>query len=255
MNATNVLCPLDGSPQAERALPAAMDAARLSDLPLTLFSAVEDEHMVTRQTDYLHECLGDVAAKVEVVVDPHAPHAISEAGSHSLVVMATSTQPLIHHGYLGSAAESVVRTRDLPTLLVGPRATLGLTDLDRTVACCDGSELSEVALEHGRKWADALDNELWVITVLRPTYESANTSVSEHNYVSRLAKKVDAQWDVLHGTDPARAIASWADTALIVMTSHGRTGWSRLRMGSVTTATVRWASTPVLVLRGQVNGD
>jgi nucleotide-binding universal stress UspA family protein len=37
-------------------------------------------------------------------------------------------------------------------------------------------------------------------------------------------------------------------TALLVMATHGRTGWDRLRLGSVTTATVHAATVPVLVV-------
>jgi nucleotide-binding universal stress UspA family protein len=37
-------------------------------------------------------------------------------------------------------------------------------------------------------------------------------------------------------------------TALLVMATHGRTGWDRLRLGSVTAATVHAATVPVLVV-------
>lgn len=252
MITTSVLCPLDGSAQAERALTSAIDAAQLFDLPFSVFSAVEDEHLVERQTTYLEKLTAGLAieAKIEVVVDPHPPRAIvNRAGQDALVVMATSTQPLIHRGYLGSAAEAVVRDGHLPVLLVGPRVTSRLREVERIVACCDGSSLSEQALPVAAEWTDILDASLWVVTVAPPAYRSGHHEPSPASaYVHRLAATVDAQWEVLHGTDAARSIAVWSDLALVVMTSHGRTGWSRLKMGSVTTATVRWASSPVLVL-------
>ena len=252
MAVTNVLCPLDGSTQAERALPSAIDAAQLFDIPLTVLSAVEDQHLVGRRSEYLEATVADSPAMVEVVINPHPPRAIVErAGNDSLVVMATSTQPLIHHGYLGSAAEAVVRDRELPTLLVGPRTQARLKSVERTVACCDGSQLSELSLDIANDWADQLDNEQWVVTVAPPAYGSdLREPAPASNYVRGLAEKVDSQWEVLHGADAARSIASWADRSLVVMTSHGRTGWSRLKMGSVTTATVRWAAGPVLVSGG-----
>jgi nucleotide-binding universal stress UspA family protein len=37
-------------------------------------------------------------------------------------------------------------------------------------------------------------------------------------------------------------------TALLVMATHGRTGWDRLRLGCVTGATVHAATVPVLVV-------
>lgn len=246
MSATRVLCPLDGSSQAERALTSSRQVSELLDLPLVLFSAVEDRHLVGAQTEYL-QALDVDNAKLEVVVDPHPPRAIVEgAAGDSLVVMATSTQPLMHHGYLGSAAETVIRDSSLATMLIGPRASPELVSLERTVVCCDGSSLSEMAIEIADVWSKLLGNELWVISVLPPDY-SHGSAAPEDGYVRALARRVNAQWDVLHGSDPARSIAAWADDALIVMTSHGRAGWSRLRMGSVTAATTRWAAGPVLV--------
>ena len=52
--------------------------------------------------------------------------------------------------------------------------------------------------------------------------------------------------------DPGHGIADYAEeiaTELIVMPSHGRTGLSRLLVGSVTERVMRLAHCPVLVLR------
>ena len=60
-------------------------------------------------------------------------------------------------------------------------------------------------------------------------------------------------WDTYHSRHPARELAdlsasSYHPTALLVMATHGRTGWDRLRLGSVTAATVHAATVPVLVV-------
>jgi len=55
----------------------------------------------------------------------------------------------------------------------------------------------------------------------------------------------------LDGDDPAKTLADLGDVlpvALLVMTTHGRTGWRRLTLGSVLAATVREAHVPVLVV-------
>lgn len=74
-----------------------------------------------------------------------------------------------------------------------------------------------------------------------------------------LAQSVDgvSGWDVLHAKSPARALADLAASetdpvGLLVMATHGRTGWDRLRLGSVTTATVHSAPVPVLVVPAHV---
>ena len=56
---------------------------------------------------------------------------------------------------------------------------------------------------------------------------------------------------MLAGGDPATVISEWAeshDVDLIAVATHGRTGFRRLALGSVTEALVRRSRTPVLVL-------
>lgn len=62
-----------------------------------------------------------------------------------------------------------------------------------------------------------------------------------------------ASYDVLVG-DPGTEIVEFAkahNANLIVMPSHGRTGLSRLVIGSVAERVVRYSHCPVLVLRGE----
>ena len=57
--------------------------------------------------------------------------------------------------------------------------------------------------------------------------------------------------------DPGHAIADYSENVaaeLVVMPSHGRTGLSRLLIGSVAERVVRLARCPVLVLRGLEEG-
>lgn len=252
-----VICPLSGNKGAERALPSAFDAAQLMGSSLEFFSAVEDVHMVGRRTADLEQLgaqrrpSGETAPYVEVVVDPHAPRAIAErlAAPHVIAVMATSTQPFMHIGYAGSAAERATRDALQPSVLIGPRNTTRLCDVDRVVVACDGSKLSEAAIAPGRMWADLLRVDLWLVTSLPPieTKKPGYDVSTETSYLRRLAMQHGAQWEVLHGPDPAKSIAEWAGDALIAVTTHGRSGLDRVTSGSVTTAITRRASGPVLV--------
>jgi len=255
MNATHVLCPLDGTIASVRALPSAVDAARLLDVPLRVFSAVEDAHEIKQRTEQLDAAALQFSVppprETDVIVAPHAPDAIAQrAHEDAFVVMATSTRPLIHHGYLGSATEKVVRELHRPVLAVGPRATTPLSEVGRVVVPCDGSSLSEQAIEPATRWAERLGLQLWIVTVI-PVADPPPVRAFEHTYVERLAERTSdgtTQWDVLHGDDAARAIAEWAEGDLIVMTSHGRSGLSRLTLGSVASGTARWATGPVLMI-------
>lgn len=252
-----VLCPLDGTAQALRALPSALRASLALGVPLRLFSAVEDHHQVARRTDWINEAVTEYgleqAATAEVVVAPHAPEVLAErAASGSFVVMATSTQPLIHVGYLGSATERVLREAHAPVLAVGPHAETGLADVDKVVVPVDGSDLSERAIPVGVEWAERLGCDVWIVSVV----EDRTDPIHHHSLVERLAlanktSSVQPQWEVLHGSDPADSIAEWADGSLVVMASHGRSGLRRLAFGSVAVATTRHATGPVLIVGPQ----
>jgi nucleotide-binding universal stress UspA family protein len=57
---------------------------------------------------------------------------------------------------------------------------------------------------------------------------------------------------ILKGGDPATMIANQARrsrVSMIVMGSHGRTGFKRLILGSVAERTLRYASCPVLIVK------
>jgi nucleotide-binding universal stress UspA family protein len=63
---------------------------------------------------------------------------------------------------------------------------------------------------------------------------------------------VEAELKTLTG-DPAIEIVRFADDIeadIIVMASHGQTGWKRFMSGSVTEKVVRYAATPVLAING-----
>lgn len=260
MPSLTVICPLNSYSGAERALPSAYDAAMLLHAPLELFSAVEIPESAERRLEYLqnmasttHEALR-AGPSTSVVVDTHAPRAIAaRAASPNIVtVMATSTVPLMHTGYVGSAAERVARDAHNPVVLVGPHAKTRLGDVDRVVVPCDGSALSERIQDEAVAWSRRLDVPLWFVTAISPEVQarSGYSLASEANYVRGVASRVHADWDVLHGSNPGKAIVDWAGNSLIAMTTHGRQGLSRLAFGSVATSITRWSTAPVLVSNG-----
>jgi len=128
----------------------------------------------------------------------------------------------------------------------------------------DFSEQSDPGLESAQVFVASVTG-LHVVHVL-PTIELAEPGViwetiddearrrhAEAAFRERFAKtpfeKVDFQ--VRFG-DPGREIAAFAEKLhadLIVMPSHGRTGLSRLFIGSVAERVVRLAHCPVLILK------
>ena len=153
---------------------------------------------------------------------------------------------------IGSVNEAILRTIEHPALVVGPHAGGPGVLRGRIVACVDGSPESERAVAPAQRWAAAFDLPLWLVEVADP---HALLDRDEADHVVEPARRTDdvRGWDVLHGRSAPRVLADIAASetdpvALLVMATHGRTGWSRLRLGSVTTATVHAAGLPVLVV-------
>ncbi|HPF39296.1 MAG TPA: universal stress protein [Phycisphaerae bacterium] len=128
----------------------------------------------------------------------------------------------------------------------------------------DFSAASELALTHARIYARAAGARLLITHVMKPSgdptdlpSEGAAESVDIETVRFRLesiAKSITdtpTECRILSG-DPAREVLKLAETAqaeLIVMGTHGRTGLSRLLMGSVAEQVVREADCPVLTVK------
>ena len=69
-----------------------------------------------------------------------------------------------------------------------------------------------------------------------------------------MRKRIDrnVEFEVLHGSHPARSIVDFAKSeqaSLIFLATHGRTGFERLRSGSVAADVLRHAECPVVMFR------
>ena len=137
--------------------------------------------------------------------------------------------------------------------------------LKRILVPLDGSPLAEEAIGMAAAIARASKARLDLLMVHEPILTgrrddftwSEKQIVAEQKYLLHIAGElvtgagVQAQETLLRG-QPAELIVTRAtdcDADLIVMTSHGRTGWSRMWLGSVADAVVRQSNVPVLILR------
>jgi nucleotide-binding universal stress UspA family protein len=141
-------------------------------------------------------------------------------------------------------------------VVYGPHA-VPPTEIERVVACVDGSEFSELCVEEAALWCVALRVPLWIVQVVPPDLPSYVT-VFENTYVHNLSKELEGlgsqaiEWEVLHSVSPAKAILEsfGVDSAtMLVMATHGRVGFKRVIMGSVASEVVRGARGPVALIR------
>jgi nucleotide-binding universal stress UspA family protein len=258
---TDILVPLDFSEAAERALRPALELANRTGVPLRLMQRV-----VPAEKDSAAAYLADVADRYTDVIDIETmvvergsvPDAILQGVDlDTLVCMSSHGRGRVAGALIGSVAEALLRTNDQPVLVVGPHVPDTFTFTGRVAACIDGSKEAERTLAPSRSWAATLGLPFWLVEVVPDTPPEWTTEdrAAESADLGRLASRFDgvAGWDTYHSRHPARELAERSasttePTALLVMATHGRTGWDRLRLGSVTAATVHAASTPVLVV-------
>ncbi|MCW4455896.1 universal stress protein [Flavobacterium sp. MXW15] len=145
----------------------------------------------------------------------------------------------------------------------------------RILIATDGSELSAKGLSKGLELAQGLGAEVDIVTVSEPwavgMYDAMGWSVGYETSPEYKQDREDAAQKILQPALEAAAAAGVKatprhvldryaadgiiDTAaecqsdLIVMTSHGRRGVSRVLLGSQTTEVLARSTVPVLVIR------
>ena len=224
----------------------------------------EDRGEVARLLALLPERVRGVAT---VRYGSPAAEIVAEAEVYDLVVVGTHGRTGLEAVWLGSVAEKVLRTCSKPVfvfrpgeLLAPPRVLLAL-DLD------DAPErLIALAVPFVQRLGGVLDlASADTLPVVLPVLADpgANILLSEHvrreeerreqqlgELVAQLPAAVRGNWRLVIGRAPVPAMIDLAPAyAMLVCGTHGRTGVSRILMGSVAERLVRAAPVPVLILR------
>jgi nucleotide-binding universal stress UspA family protein len=255
-----IVVPLDGASFAERALEPAARLAR--DIGAELVAM-----MVVGQPDYEQgwQYLERLTATVDVptrtpylLVADDPAECVANAGEApgALIVMTSHARSRAPHAVLGSVAEKVVRELVSPVLVIGPRfAPTETWPRGRVVVPLDGSETAEAILPAVREWCATLGSDAWMVSVVDPADDLSDTG-ADAGYVRHVAERLERDgvrtgWDVLHDSDPACSIVTYAadQAEVIAMATHGRTGLGRIALGSVAARVLHEATCPVLVLR------
>lgn len=131
----------------------------------------------------------------------------------------------------------------------------------------DGSELSEKALPYALKLASALDLDLTLLRVVENPDLPGGPFQKEHvrkanEYLAKRQEWLDGDREFLKFSkqiisavlvgNPAEEICRFAggqEQSLVVMTTHGRSGFPRLLLGSVAGKVLHRLKTPVLLVR------
>jgi nucleotide-binding universal stress UspA family protein len=283
MSALKILIPLDGSKPAEQALSFLSALKLLGDVSVRLVSVREaidgerpadSERRLRTTGDYLEAVARraeqDYGVPFEVQTSVGIPYqqiiAESERPDVSLLVMTTHGHTSHEPETLGSVTDKVVRGACRPVLLIGPHAAVPL-QVELITVPLDGSRLAAEALPLARALAEKLQARLRLVRVLEPvsTLEADSTGGLAEDLIDSLeltarlyldeakleletARPVETE--VLTGSPAAALLFDLKQNRpdLVIMTSHGRHGFIRWALGSVTDRLIR-GNVPVLVLR------
>lgn len=279
-----LVVPLDGSPTAEGILPVlrqvfapyrgdaptlalvhvvAFEAVAFNDLPGLggvrydqLLEALQEEgqRYLSRQaealteTGYRVETQAITGVPLDAIID-----AATSAGDGAAIAMASHGRSGASRWLLGSVAERVLRAAPCPLLLVHP------TEDDppppsRILVAIDGSHralaivphAAELARRHAaavellavieagdQAWADRAEGYL----------DEASAAFAEQGVETSKALRTGEAESVI--VEHAKA----SGAGLIALATHGRTGLSRLLLGSVTESVLRHTGVPMLIVR------
>jgi nucleotide-binding universal stress UspA family protein len=264
-----IVVPLDGSAFAERALrPACSIATRLDRAKVLLVHcSPDDSDAAQRHLDDRASLYADVVDIDTRIVegDDVADTILATVASEpaATLCMATHGRGGIRSTVLGSVSTQVVCRSNSPLVLVGPQCRTALLpgERGRLLVCSDGSTLSDRIVPTAATWSERLGLEPWLTEVVgpdedpepahepHPNREVGAARTRLHALAGRMGPSV--RTDVLHGS-PGRSIPWFAErlpAALIALATHGRSGLTRISLGSVASDVVRHAPCPVLVSR------
>lgn len=238
---------------AREALVMAGAVAKRHEGKLLLMSACPEPSERAERKSFLNELKDRLVPDVTAVtyLDAASPAtaiiAISREKQTDLVVMGSHGREGVSRLVLGSVAEKVCREAHCPVLVV---RGLARPSLSKLMVPLDGSPFSEVALSMAAGLLDE-GGELILVRAFWRDYEEAaqnlklaEESVREQGLSCRAILKMGQPPDAI-----LEAATSEKPDA-VVMSSHGRTGLSRIIFGSVAASVLRGCPCPLIVLPG-----
>jgi nucleotide-binding universal stress UspA family protein len=212
----DLIVPLDGSQLAERALPLAVQLARLTGSslrlvqsvlsPASLEAGVAVEMLVEGAHDYLEQQAAKVRQEHGIAVSVHAGLAaaaeliLAQATQPGVaaVVMSTHGRGGIRRLLMGSVAEGVLRDSPVPVYLVpaaAPETTVG-GRMRRILVPLDGSALSYSVMAPVTELARAAHAQVTLLRVFNEEEDLAQAS--DRDTVRAIERQLDRLEDRAH---------------------------------------------------------
>ncbi len=275
---TAPVCPLplerllvctDGSPASQGAVAGALDLARVCGSQLFFLQILEYQTGLTglapeaelewdrEAAAYLEELQSEAerlgirsealirrGAQVYAVIVEEARHLKAD-----LIVMGRHGKRGLTKLLVGSVTERVIGLSPVSVLVFPQEWPL---PWERVLVASDGSPYSQVAWEAALEQARRLGTRLLGLSVAREEGELPGAEAVVGSMLSEANRQgIPLEIRVSVGApDDVIVRTAWATQAdLIILGSHGLTGWKRLLMGSTTARVLGSARCPVLVVK------
>ncbi len=277
-----ILVSLDGSELAEAALPYGRELAEclgseihmlgvcdLPRLPERLLKAYVDDSASKFKRAGLR-------AKAAVICGTPADIILeyAEKNGIDLIIMSTHGRSGLTRWVLGSVADKVLHSVTVPLFLINAKKAEAVVErktFRKVLLPLDGSDTGEAAVPFAEELARKTNARLLLLSVMMPAYritaaqdypgvdlepimkaqrESAENYL--HDVEAKLKQKgITTSSDTMVGS-AAETILDYSkekQVDLIAMSTHGRSGFGRWILGSVTDKVVRASEIPVMVMR------
>ncbi|WP_273838594.1 universal stress protein [Halococcus sp. PRR34] len=283
-----ILLPTDGSNGATAAFDYVLDIAAMHDATVHILNVAdttrdsviqiqgdvidvleqEGEQIVRDAADRAHQ--RGITTVTEVLQgEPYSTILdYAELRDVDVIAMPTHGRQGLERLLLGSTTERVVRRAESPVLTIRPDSDVTVTHPYQNVLVpTDGSDCAREALETGVDVATAETAGLHLLSVVDVTSlgvdvriqmkvkfleENATEIVEDATEFAMDASVDPVSGSVVLGTSIHDEILSYVDehdVDLVVLGTHGRTGFDRYMLGSVTEKLVRTSPIPVLTVR------
>jgi len=265
-----ILACTDGSAEGQQAVFAALELARACGCQVQAVRVVEIVPEFEAVAPDLRSCLeaeihvsmGAVkarAAELGVSIEPRVIHCqsphraiVAEAQrvGADLIVIGRHGRTGLTRLLMGNVTARVIGFSPVSVLVVPEGMALGFK---RLLIAADGSPFSAVAWDVALAMAKQADSRLLGLSAAREEGDIAEAQALVHQMLLAANQEgVAFQGFSPQGQQPDDAIVQEAlrqGADLIIMGSHGRTGFQKLLMGSVTERVIGQAPCPVLVVK------
>lgn len=184
---------------------------------------------------------------------------VAQEQTASMIALTTHGRTGLSRWVFGSVAEKILRASDRPTLLLRslpehPVAASTDQPFKRILVPLDGSESSRTVVPAVLPLARAFGSRVLLLHVAEPEIAPPESLSS---YMRRAAQEFSAAGiatsQLESRGEPAHEILEQCNrhaVDLLAMATHGRSGFTRWVLGSVTEKVVRAATIPMFVVRG-----